>query len=151
MKTRTKICSARLALQPCGTSTATRFWRRGKNPRRWKSRRAGARALRYHAGTNLVPLDPDVCKAFRSERAVNLALRLVIELRRVGSHKRRDSSSKRRLRSCGPPFIEVATVNSSLELTVGSSLKQKPTVTKAVTVATRYQLPGSGKMFPPFR
>ena len=31
---------------------------------------------------------------------------------------------------------EVATVNSSLELTVGSSSKEKPTVTKALTVAT---------------
>ena len=67
--------------------------RRGKNPHRWKSRRAGPRALRYHAGTNLVLLDPDVRKAFRSERAVNDALRLVIELRKVGSYKRRDYSS----------------------------------------------------------
>jgi hypothetical protein len=31
--------------------------------------------------------DPDVRKAFRSERAVNKALRLVIELRKVGSYK----------------------------------------------------------------
>jgi hypothetical protein len=30
---------------------------------------------------------------------------------------------------------EVATVNSSLELTVGSSSKEKPAVTRAVTVA----------------
>jgi hypothetical protein len=36
---------------------------------------------------------PDVRKAFRSERAANDALRLVIELRKVGSHKRRDYSS----------------------------------------------------------
>jgi DNA-binding winged helix-turn-helix (wHTH) protein len=34
---------------------------------------------------------------------------------------------------CDP---EVATVNSSWELTVGSTSKEKPTVTKAVTVAT---------------
>ncbi|MGA2607035.1 MAG: hypothetical protein ABSH01_06205 [Terriglobia bacterium] len=47
----------------------------------------GKYAKRYHAGTNLVLLDPDVRKAFRSERAVNDALRLVIELRKVGSHK----------------------------------------------------------------
>jgi hypothetical protein len=33
---------------------------------------------------------PDVRKAFRSERAVNDALRLVIELRKAGSYKRRD-------------------------------------------------------------
>ena len=45
----------------------------------------GKYARRYHAGTNLVLLDPDVRKAFRSEKAVNKALRLVIELRRVGS------------------------------------------------------------------
>ena len=50
--------------------------------------------LRYQAGTNLVLLDPDVRKAFRSERAVNDALRLVIELRKVGSCKRRDYSSR---------------------------------------------------------
>ncbi len=42
----------------------------------------GKYAKRYHAGTNLVLLEPDVRKAFRSERAVNDALRLVIELRK---------------------------------------------------------------------
>jgi len=45
----------------------------------------GKYAKRYHAGTNLVLLDPDVRKAFRDERAVNDALRLVIELRKIGS------------------------------------------------------------------
>jgi hypothetical protein len=45
----------------------------------------GKYAKRYNAGTNLVLLDPDVRKAFRSERAVNEALRLVIELRKVGT------------------------------------------------------------------
>ena len=44
----------------------------------------GKYARRYHAGTNLVLLDPDIRKAFRSERAVNEALRLVLELRKVG-------------------------------------------------------------------
>ena len=39
-------------------------------------------------------VDPDVRKAFRSERAVNDAIRLVIELRKVGSYKRRDYRSK---------------------------------------------------------
>jgi hypothetical protein len=39
------------------------------------------------------PARPDVRKAFRSERAVNDALHLVIELRKVASSKRRDSSS----------------------------------------------------------
>ena len=47
----------------------------------------GKYAKRYHAGTNLVLLDPDVRKAFRSARAVNDASRLVIELRKVGSYK----------------------------------------------------------------
>ena len=45
-------------------------------------------AKRYHAGNNLVLLDPDVRKAFRTERAVNDALRLVIQLRKVGTSKR---------------------------------------------------------------
>lgn len=44
----------------------------------------GKYAKRYHAGTNLVRLDPDVRRAFRDEKAVNEALRLVIELRKVG-------------------------------------------------------------------
>ena len=65
----------------------------GKNPHRWKSRRAGERALRYLEATNLVLLEPDVRKAFRNERAVNDALRLVIALPKVGSYKRRDYSS----------------------------------------------------------
>ena len=45
----------------------------------------GKYAKQYHAGTNLVLLDADVRKVFRSERAVNDALRLVIQLRKVGS------------------------------------------------------------------
>ena len=49
----------------------------------------GKYAKRYHAGTNLVLLEPDVRKAFRDERAVNDALRLVIELRRIGSGRAR--------------------------------------------------------------
>ena len=36
---------------------------------------------------------PDVGKAFRSERAVNDALRLVIELRKLGSSEHRAYSS----------------------------------------------------------
>jgi hypothetical protein len=47
----------------------------------------GKYAKRYHAGTNLVLLDPDIGKAFRSEKAVNEALRLVLELRKVGGSK----------------------------------------------------------------
>jgi len=49
----------------------------------------GKYAKRFHSGTNLVLLEPDVRKAFRDERAVNEALRLVIELRKVGSRKAR--------------------------------------------------------------
>jgi len=45
----------------------------------------GNYSKRYHAGTNLILLEPDVRKAFRSERAVNEALRLVIRLRKIGS------------------------------------------------------------------
>ena len=47
----------------------------------------GKYAKRYHAGTNLVLLDPDVRRVFRNERAVNDALRLVIQLRQIGSGK----------------------------------------------------------------
>jgi hypothetical protein len=49
----------------------------------------GKYAKRYHAGTNLVLLDPDVRKAFRDERAVNEALRLVIQLRKIRSGRAR--------------------------------------------------------------
>ena len=42
---------------------------------------------RYRADTNLVLLDPDVAKAFPSEQAVNEALRLVIQLRKVPTRK----------------------------------------------------------------
>ena len=44
----------------------------------------GKYAKAYRAGTNLVPLDPDVRRVFRSDKAVNDALRLVIKLRKVG-------------------------------------------------------------------
>jgi hypothetical protein len=54
----------------------------------------GKYAKRYQAGTNLILLDPDVRKAFRSERAVNEALRLVIELRKVTDGKVRFTGEK---------------------------------------------------------
>ena len=47
----------------------------------------GKYAKRYHAGTNLVLLDADVRKAFRSEQAINQALRLVIQLRKLEKHR----------------------------------------------------------------
>jgi hypothetical protein len=49
----------------------------------------GKYARRYQAGTNLVLLDPEVRRAFRNERAVNDALRLVIELRKIQSGQTR--------------------------------------------------------------
>jgi len=51
------------------------------------------------------------------------------------------SAPERHLRLCGP---EVATVNSPLELTVGSSPKEKPTVARALNVACIYPLPRVG-------
>ena len=51
----------------------------------------GKYAKRYQARTNLVPLDPEVRKAFRDERAVNDALRLVIELRKIGVGRNRST------------------------------------------------------------
>ena len=51
----------------------------------------GKYAKRYHAGTNLVLLDPDIRKAFPNERAINDALRLVIELQKTGRGKGRAS------------------------------------------------------------
>jgi hypothetical protein len=51
----------------------------------------GKYAKRYQAGTNLVPLDPQIRKAFHDERAVNDALRLVIELRKIGVGRNRST------------------------------------------------------------
>jgi hypothetical protein len=61
----------------------------------------GKYAKQYHAGTNLVLLDADVRKVFRSERAVNDALRLVIQLRKVGSAGA-DGRSKAKSRTYHP-------------------------------------------------
>ena len=44
----------------------------------------GKYAKRYAAGSNVVLAEPDVRRAFRDEKAVNDALRLVIELRKTG-------------------------------------------------------------------
>ena len=38
---------------------------------------------RYREGTNVVLLEPDVAKVFSDARAVNEALRLVIQLRQI--------------------------------------------------------------------
>jgi len=68
------------AKQTCCDSTTASLRAASPTP---SARERGKYAKRYHAGTNLVLLDPDVHKAFRSGRAVNDALRLVIELRKV--------------------------------------------------------------------
>jgi hypothetical protein len=46
-------------------------------------------AERYRAGTNLVRLDPDVAKAFTDDEAVNEALRLVIQMSKIPTGKKR--------------------------------------------------------------
>ena len=48
----------------------------------------GKYAERYRAGTNLVLLEPDIAKAFRSAEAVNEALRLVLQLTKLAASKR---------------------------------------------------------------
>ncbi|MCU1327388.1 MAG: hypothetical protein JWN34_2758 [Bryobacterales bacterium] len=44
----------------------------------------GKYAKRYSAESNVVVLEPDVHKEFRNQKDVNDALRLVMELRKVG-------------------------------------------------------------------
>lgn len=49
----------------------------------------GKYAARYRAGTNLIPLEPDVSRAFANDAAaVNQALRLVIQLTKVSRVER---------------------------------------------------------------
>jgi hypothetical protein len=48
----------------------------------------GKYAKKYRAGTNLVLLDPDVAKAFPSEKAVNETLHLVMKLNKVHNKTR---------------------------------------------------------------
>lgn len=47
----------------------------------------GKYAKEYHAGTNLVLLEPEIRKQFKSEKDVNDALRLVLELRKIGGRR----------------------------------------------------------------
>jgi len=50
----------------------------------------GKYAKRYEQGTNLVLLSPDVARVFPNDEAVNEALRLVIQLKKIpGGMKRR--------------------------------------------------------------
>ena len=44
----------------------------------------GKYAKRYAAGSNVVLLEPDVHRAFRDAKSVNDALRLVIEIQKIG-------------------------------------------------------------------
>lgn len=46
----------------------------------------GKYAERYHAGTNLVLLDPDVAEAFPTDEAVNEALRLLLRAAKQAQH-----------------------------------------------------------------
>jgi hypothetical protein len=50
----------------------------------------GKYARRYAQGTNIVLLSPDVAKSFPTDEAVNEALRLVMQLKKIpGGEKRR--------------------------------------------------------------
>ena len=49
----------------------------------------GKYAKRYQAGTNLVLLEPDVRRAFRDGKAVNDALRLVMQLQKIRNRRGR--------------------------------------------------------------
>ena len=48
----------------------------------------GKYAKRYHAGTNLVLIEPEIHSEFRTAKDVNDALRLVIQLRKIGGRRR---------------------------------------------------------------
>ena len=50
---------------------------------------SGKYAKRYERGTNLVLLSPDVAKDFPDDEAVNEALRLVIQLKKIGGGGKR--------------------------------------------------------------
>ena len=47
----------------------------------------GKYAARYRQGTNLVLLEPDIAAAFTTAKAVNQALRLVLELAKTANAK----------------------------------------------------------------
>jgi hypothetical protein len=49
----------------------------------------GKYAERYRAGTNLVLLEPDIAKAFSSDKDVNEALRLVLQMSKIRIGKKR--------------------------------------------------------------
>ena len=49
----------------------------------------GKYAKRYAAGTNVVLLDRDIAEAFPTDEAVNTALRLVIQLKKLPKSEKR--------------------------------------------------------------
>jgi len=49
----------------------------------------GKYSKRFEQGTNLVLLSPDIAKAFPTDEAVNEALRLVIQLKRIPRSEKR--------------------------------------------------------------
>lgn len=49
----------------------------------------GKYVARYRQGTNIVVLDPDVAKAFKSSEAVNRALRAILEIAPPSRHRGR--------------------------------------------------------------
>ena len=52
----------------------------------------GKYAGRFKQGTNLVLLSPDVAKVFTSDKAVNEALRLILQLKKIQGNGRRKPS-----------------------------------------------------------
>jgi hypothetical protein len=54
----------------------------------------GKYAKRYHAGTNLELLEPDVARAFPNDKAVNEALKLVMKLKKVQDNAGRYSTKR---------------------------------------------------------
>ena len=48
----------------------------------------GKHAKSFEAGTNLVLIEPEIHRQFKTGQEVNDALRLVIELRRIGGTRR---------------------------------------------------------------
>ena len=48
----------------------------------------GKYAKRFEAGTNLVLIEPEIHHEFKTDKAVNDALRLVIQLRKIGGGRR---------------------------------------------------------------
>jgi hypothetical protein len=52
----------------------------------------GKYAKRYEQGTNLFLLSPDVARDFQNDKAVNEALRLVLQLKRIPSGGKRGAA-----------------------------------------------------------